>query len=211
MVAKKATVVDPTDAQGRTLIPKYPTSGRRTVRLTFDDGPHPTETERVLETLAANEIKATFFMLGQNVQKNPGIVQQVAAGGHSIGNHTYTHPNLVELCAHEIRSEIERTDELLAAYLGDSKLFRPPYGSHDERVDAIVAELGYRIISWNVDTLDWDRRYQSDKWVQHGIDQIREHESSTVLNHDVHKTTADHLDDFIARINALGLTDFEVH
>jgi peptidoglycan/xylan/chitin deacetylase (PgdA/CDA1 family) len=209
-MAKKASSVRATDTSGKILIPEYRTASGRVVHLTFDDGPHPTQTDRILKTLDKYHIKATFFLVGQNVANNPNVVKRVAAAGHRIGNHTYTHANLVRLTATEVRSQIERTGKLLAAYLGDDKLFRPPYGSHNAVVDRVMRDLGYRMVLWNVDTLDWDKRYQPDKWMQHGIDQIRARDNSTVLNHDIHKTTADHLGDFIARIKALGTTNFEL-
>jgi peptidoglycan/xylan/chitin deacetylase (PgdA/CDA1 family) len=92
--------------------------------------------------------------------------------------------------------------------MGEEKLFRPPYGAHNETVDSIVAELGYRLCSWNVDTLDWNARYQPDKWVQHGMDRIRTGDTSIVLTHDIHQSTADHIDCFISRLKALGDVTF---
>lgn len=209
-MSKQPTRIGATASRNTTLIPEYRTASGRVVHLTLDDGPHPTQTDRILKTLANQHIKATFFMVGQNVERNMPVVKRVAAAGHKIGNHTYSHANLVRLSSAEIKSQIQRTDKLLAPYLGDDKLFRPPYGSHNRQVDAIIAELGYRTILWNVDTLDWDKRYQPDKWVQHGIDQIRVRDYSTVLNHDIHKTTADNLNAFITRIKELGVSDFEL-
>ena len=86
---------------------------------------------------------------------------------------------------------------------------RPPYGAHNRQVDAIVTEFGYRTILWNVDTLDWDKQYQPDKWVHMGWTRIRAREPAPVLNHDIHKTTADHLDTFVAGIEAWGRIEFE--
>ena len=107
-----------------------------------------------------------------------------------------------------IDTEIARTHDIIADYLGRDWIFRPPYGAHNARVDKVVAELGYRLVLWNVDTLDWSAKYQPDKWVQHGIDQIRARDQSRVLNHDIHETTADNLEMFIERIKEIGGVTF---
>lgn len=193
-----------------TVAPKYRTATPRTVRLTFDDGPHPKYTEQVLEILGKHGVKATFFIVGRNAATYPEIVKNIAAAGHRIGNHTFSHPDLSKLPAREIRAELSRTEKLIAPYLGKDRFYRPPYGSHDAKVDTIAAELGYRLILWNVDTLDWNKNYQPTKWVQHGLDQIRARDISTVLNHDIHRTTAASLDKFISRIKALGPVKFQL-
>ncbi|MCX7899611.1 MAG: polysaccharide deacetylase family protein [Methylocystis sp.] len=191
--------------------PNYRTAAtRRTVRLTFDDGPHPTYTPQVLQALADHGVKATFFVVGRNVAAYPAIVKSIAAAGHQIGNHSFSHANLSNLSPKDIRAELTRTEKLIAPYLGKRKLFRPPYGAHNAKVDAVVAELGCSLILWNVDTLDWNKSFQPTKWVLHGLDQIRARDTSNVLCHDIHRTTAAHLDKFIARIKALGSVKFEL-
>lgn len=87
--------------------------------------------------------------------------------------------------------------------MGKSKLFRPPYGAHNATVDAVVASLGYRTILWNVDTVDWSKAFQPDRWVDHGTAQIAARSSSLALNHDIHRTTAANLDRFLRRIKAI--------
>jgi peptidoglycan-N-acetylglucosamine deacetylase len=191
-----------------TLIPRYAAAGAKRVWLTFDDGPHPRHTVRVLGTLAAHGIKATFFVMGRNCAANMNVLAKVADGGHRIGNHTYTHPELTRLSEARIRDEIRRTEALISRYIHGPKLMRPPYGAHNALVDRVVRGLGYRLVIWNVDTVDWNRAYQPTRWVTHGINQIRARTSSVVLNHDIQGTTADHLDTFIRRIKALGNVTF---
>jgi peptidoglycan/xylan/chitin deacetylase (PgdA/CDA1 family) len=191
-----------------TFVPVYATSGPKRIWLTFDDGPHPRHTMRVVNTLAAHNIRATFFMMGRNCAANMEIVARVAAAGHRIGNHTYNHPDLVALSEARIRDEMRRTEALIGRFMRGQKLMRPPYGSHNGKVDGVMAGLGYRVVIWNVDTVDWNRAYKPDKWVQHGINQIRARRRSVVLNHDIHGTTADHLDRFIRRIKAIGNVSF---
>ncbi|MCX7645356.1 MAG: polysaccharide deacetylase family protein [Rhodobacteraceae bacterium] len=195
------TSAPPSDA--RPVRPRYAAAGRKTVWLTFDDGPHPRHTPKVLEVLSAHGVRATFFMIGRNARLYPGIVERVAREGHGIANHSWSHPNLAKLPADRVRAEIRQTETVLSPHMGARRLFRPPYGAHNATVDAVVASLGYRTILWNVDTLDWSRAYQPDRWVDHGLAQIAARPSSLVLAHDIHKTTAAHLDSFLRRIKAI--------
>jgi peptidoglycan-N-acetylglucosamine deacetylase len=186
------------------------TSDRKTVFLTFDDGPHEKQTDRVVRTLSDHKINATFFVVGQNAAAFPEIVSRVAAGGHRIGNHSYSHPDLTKLSAEEIESETMKTEKLIAPYLGKEKLLRPPYGARNSLVDRVAKDLGYQLCFWNVDTLDWNESYRPDGWVSHGVAQFKGRDKTIVLNHDVHETTADHLDLFISEIIALGPTRFDI-
>ena len=187
----------------RPIIPKYKTVGGKEIWLTFDDGPHPTNTKKVLSVLAAHEITATFFVIGRNCALYPDRLKLVADAGHRIGNHTYNHPKLTKMTRVKIREEIVKTEKLIAPYIKGKKLFRPPYGAHNEMVDEVVAELGYRLVIWNVDTVDWSADFKPDKWVQHGINQIKARQNSVVLNHDIWRTTAANLDLFIQKIKAI--------
>ena len=127
--------------------PVYAAGKQTCVWLTFDDGPHPTNTKKVLATLANHGIKATFFVLGQNSKSHLALVQDAFNAGHRIGNHSYSHPNLATLSAANVRSEITRTEAIIKAYLGAKKIFRPPYGAHNATVDGVVASLNYRASS----------------------------------------------------------------
>jgi len=188
------------------MAPLYGTqTGVREIVVTFDDGPHTLSTPVLLDSLARHQIKAVFFVLGQRLETPKGkeILRRVADEGHYIGNHTYSHPNLTKLPEPQIREEIEKT----AALIGDAdrglKLFRPPYGAHNELVDKVVRELGYRLVFWNVDSLDWHPNYKSGKWVDHAMEQIRAREDSIVLAHDIHRTTVENVEDLLGRIKRL--------
>jgi len=191
-----------------TLIPNYAARAGKEVWLTFDDGPHPTQTDRVLKVLDQFAIKATFFVVGRNASNRKALVRKAYEAGHRIGNHSFTHRDLTKLTEAQVRDEIAKTHDLIAAYVGRDRIFRPPYGAHNARVDKVASSLGYRLVLWNVDTLDWSSKYHPDKWVRHGIDQIRARDQSRVLNHDIHKTTADHLAKFINRIKQIGGVTF---
>ena len=195
--------------RSRVMKPIYATArATKRVWLTFDDGPHPTNTDKVLATLAQHGIKATFFVVGENVKARKQVVQRVFDAGHRIGNHSYSHPNLTTLTSVQVRDQIVKTEALISNYLGNEKIFRPPYGAHNARVDSVIAGHGYRSILWNVDTADWNASNQPTRWITLGINQIKARDDCRVLNHDIHKTTADNLGTFIQRIKQLGNVTF---
>lgn len=127
------------------------------IALTFDDGPHPTQTKRILEILARYEVKATFFMVGVNVENYPDAARAVLAAGHEVGNHTYTHRVLGGLSHEEIDEEIGRCEEAFEALCEyRSHLFRPPQGSVSPTVEADADQNDYSLILWSLDTRDWE-------------------------------------------------------
>ena len=126
------------------------------IHLTFDDGPHPIATPLVLQALANRNIKATFFLLGQNAQKFPELVHEIHTQGHQIGNHSFTHTNLIFKNKTFVREEILQTKETLDAIIGThSQYFRPPYGYFDWTTMNVLRELGLTCVLWNVDSKDY--------------------------------------------------------
>jgi peptidoglycan/xylan/chitin deacetylase (PgdA/CDA1 family) len=123
------------------------------VALTFDDGPHPEYTPRLLEILKKHKAQATFFMLGTNAQRYPDIVRQVAEAKHAIGNHSWDHPSFPLISGKERRFQIRACARAIAPY--GQKLFRPPYGNQTTASRLDVAWLGYKSIGWNIIALDW--------------------------------------------------------
>src|SRR6059058_6205242 len=100
------------------------------IAMTFDDGPSATLTPKLLDLLAARHIKATFFVIGENVAEHPEIVERTAREGHEIGNHSWSHPNLAKMSDDAVRSQIKRTEEAIIGAIGSRPvLLRPPYGS----------------------------------------------------------------------------------
>ncbi len=133
-------------------------AGNHAVALTFDDAWDPGATRRLLEILAAAHVRATFFPVAAAVARDPALWREVGAAGHVVGNHTVDHRDLRTLDDAAVASEISDARTTVDRALGSpsAPLLRPPYGSTDERVDAIAARLGYRrVVLWDVASLDW--------------------------------------------------------
>ena len=126
------------------------------IALTFDDGPHPKYTAEILDILAAYNVKATFFQVGQNITDHPNIAKRVREEGHEIGNHTYSHPKLSKLADLALARELEQTAETLQAITGATPhLFRPPEGVISKQILSLAAQREYQPVLWSVDTRDW--------------------------------------------------------
>lgn len=126
------------------------------VALTFDDGPEDYWTPKILDILKEKNVKATFFVIGKQAEKYPEILKRIVEEGHVIGNHTYNHSNLVKLDTQAVTNEIEGGAATINRIIGKTpKLVRPPFGFHDEKVDAVIGGAKEIIILWSLDTEDW--------------------------------------------------------
>ena len=126
------------------------------IALTFDDGPHPRLTPEILAILKKYDVRATFFLVGENVENYSELVGQILADGHEIGNHTYTHGRVSDLSFFEMKKEFETCESAIyevAEY--KTKLLRPPEGYLDSKIKAISKELDYNVILWSIDTKYW--------------------------------------------------------
>ncbi len=124
--------------------------------LTFDDGPNPAWTPRLLEILAGHDAHATFFLVGSFAQAEPALVRRIAAAGHLIGNHSWSHPNLALTPATKVREELLRTKEALQQMIGRPILyFRPPFGARRPAVFRIARQMAMQPVLWNAMTRDW--------------------------------------------------------
>jgi peptidoglycan/xylan/chitin deacetylase (PgdA/CDA1 family) len=139
---------------GRTILgPPEPNQ----LALTFDDGPNPAATPQLLEVLARHNARATFFLIGDFVLREPALTREIAAAGHVIGNHTMSHPWLPFVSAPRIRAELAGCNDALEATLGHSiTLFRPPHGALRPAVLRAARSLGLQTIKWNLLCNDWD-------------------------------------------------------
>ena len=132
-------------------------SGRgRTMVLTFDDGPDPRYTPPILDTLARYGVRAMFFVCGEMATEHRDLLARMADEGHVVGNHTWSHPLLTRLSRRRIRSEMERTCDVIEKGYGERpEWFRAPYGAWNRAAFQLGAELGMEPMAWTVDTLDW--------------------------------------------------------
>ena len=126
------------------------------IALTYDDGPNDRETPRLLEVLAQQKIRATFFLIGSFARQRPDLVRAIASGGHLIGNHTLTHPALLLCSARRVRQELRDASAALEEILGQPvQWFRPPYGARRPYVLRVARELGLTPVLWNAMGYDW--------------------------------------------------------
>jgi peptidoglycan-N-acetylglucosamine deacetylase len=206
-VASDATPPAATGARGvRNLdspqIPKVPTPGAKIsyssvhvngpyLAITFDDGPQPQNTPRLLGILRERNIKATFFVVGSLAKEYPNIIRAILADGHEIGNHTLTHPlNMTRLSDEKIRHEVGSTSQALMDIAGyRPHLFRPPGGATNARIKQwLYDEYGLNNILWSVDPNDWKRP---------GVSVVTQrlvsgaHPGAILLCHDLHAPTVD--------------------
>ncbi|MBR6807877.1 MAG: polysaccharide deacetylase family protein [Clostridia bacterium] len=169
--------------------------------LSFDDGPSA-YTERLLDILEANGAKATFFLVGKGIDYRSDTVRRMYLAGHDVGTHTWSHPELTRLTREEIIHEITAAKDKLSAVTGGSSyLVRPPYGSYNDEVKSVGAELGVAFVNWSVDTLDWKTKDASilhDKIISSARD------GAVILCHDIHKSTVDAMETAIPQLISEG-------
>ncbi len=136
------------------VIRKVPTT-HKVIALTVDDGPHYKTTPELLAVLREKQVKATFFVLGANVEAHPDIVAQAVADGHEIASHAYSHKRLNRLTPAEVKAEFEQFEAIIRPIASPPKFFRPPDGAYNDGVVALARERGYTTVLWSIDTGDW--------------------------------------------------------
>ena len=135
---------------------KGPTTEKK-IALTFDDGPHPRYTKKILNILEKYNIKATFFVIGVNIENYPEDLKRISEAGHEIGNHSYDHHSTLGLGEEQLTKEIELCEKLIYDSVGTKPtLFRPPQGKFNTRLTDITTKKGYSVILWSIDTRDWE-------------------------------------------------------
>ena len=190
------------DADGAFIEKSIPASfSGKVVALTFDDGPHPVVTKRILEVLERHNAKATFFMVGEHVQYYPDIVREVFRGGHEIGNHTWSHDNLEKLEIDEIEKEIAATNKAIQQIIGKRpSVFRPPYGL---LADSARRQISMQLAFWSVDTFDWEHK-DAQLLLQEVKNKV--HDRAIILMHDIYPSTADGLEWVLQHLESQGYT-----
>ena len=176
-----ATMAPRSQLYGRTLT-HGPDSSQ--LALTFDDGPNDPHTLRLLDVLARHEAKATFFLIGKYVRQRPEIARAIQAAGHEIGNHTYSHPNLIFVSAARLRQELQDCNKAIEDALGVTpSLFRPPFGGRRPSVLRTARALGLQTIMWSVSSDDW--KAQSPEFIlEKVVPKLESGRAEIVLLHD---------------------------
>jgi len=175
------------------------------VVLTFDDGPWPGNTPAVLQALAAHCLKATFFPIGKHAIWHPEVIKQVAAQGHTIGSHTWSHANLAKKTIDEAREEIERGVSAVRAALGapGAPFFRFPALKHPPGLVEYLGERNIGIFSTDIDSFDFKRR-KPGQLVQGVLAKLAKHGKGIVLMHDFQKATANDVPALLAELKTNG-------
>lgn len=178
---------------------------RKGLYLTFDDGPHPQHTPPLLDLLARHGAKASFFLVGEQIDRHPELVGRIVAEGHTLGNHSFTHPQFETLSLEAQLDEIERTDRLLSAASGRARHgFRPPRGVLPVPMLMRFIRERRRIAYWSYDSLDYSRRPAPEL-----VDVIRRHPvraGDIVLMHDDSTLSLEMLESLIPAWKAEGFS-----
>ena len=157
------------------VIPR--TNSPRKLAITFDDGPNPGITPKLLELLDRHQARATFFVIGRYAHEQPQLLREVAARGHVIGNHTYTHPNLFWTSAAQTRDELNRCHDAINSALQSpatpTRWFRPPFGWRNPWLASAARALNLQVVTWTLLPGDW--RAPTDAWLVHRMRRIAAH------------------------------------
>lgn len=193
-------------------LPKFKGKGRKLssvavsgmyVAFTFDDGPHPTYTPKILDILKKYNAKATFYVLGSRVNSSPSIVARMVNEGHEVGVHTWNHPSLTKVSMATVRSEMERTiGAIQQASNYTPRTMRPPYGAiNSNLVDFFAQQYGMSTIMWSIDTNDW-RKPGVQKVINEAVTKARP--GSIILIHDIHASSYQAVEGIVSGLIARG-------
>ena len=174
------------------------------IALTFDDGPHPTQTKRILDILDRYGVRATFFMIGVNVERYPEAAMEVIERGHEVGNHTYSHAHLQNMSEAVLSRELDRCEDALENLCEyRPHLFRPPEGVYNPFVEHCSEARDYSVILWSVDTKDWEHK-NADEIVERTLSRIKS--GDIILMHDyvAKSKTPEALEILLPQLLALG-------
>ena len=156
------------------------------IALTFDDGPSHSCTGRLLDGLLERDVKATFFLIGENAKENPKLVKRIYDEGHLIGNHTYTHVEITKISDEEAKIELEKTDHVISSITGEHvQYMRPPFGAWQKELEN---ELNVLPVLWTVDPLDWTTE-NVDEIVNKVVTETEEND--IILLHDCYDSSVD--------------------
>lgn len=178
-------------------------TSEKVIAITFDDGPHPQNTPRLLDMLKERKIKATFYVVGNMVTYNPQLLKRMIEEGHEIGNHTVTHGNLARMSNESLRAELQKAHEQITKEAGVApRTMRPPGGAiTKDQKEFMLKEFGYPTILWSVDPEDWKRPGPSvvTSRLVNGATP-----GGILLVHDLHKPTVDAMPSTLDQLLAKG-------
>jgi peptidoglycan/xylan/chitin deacetylase (PgdA/CDA1 family) len=153
------------------------TNSPRKLAVTFDDGPNPTMTPKLLDLLDRHKARATFFVIGKFARQHPELLRETVARGHAVGNHTDSHPNLFWSSASQTRDELHRCqDAITSALSAPPKFFRPPFGWRNPWLAGAARELQLKVVTWTLLPGDW--RAPTDDWLVDRMQSISAHAKS---------------------------------
>jgi peptidoglycan-N-acetylglucosamine deacetylase len=173
------------------------------IAMTFDDGPNPETTPRLLEILRQRNIKVTFFVLGNMVAKHPEVLKMIADEGHEIGSHSWSHPQLTRISQAAVDKELGNTSEAIFQVTGKRPIYlRPPYGSMKPSLRSYIEDkYGLSIVNWSVDPNDWKNR---NSQAVHDAIMAQVKPGAIVLSHDIYATTVDAMPRILDELAAKG-------
>ena len=178
---------------------------KRVLALSFDDGPHPEFTPAVLDILKDNDIKAGFFLVGEMIEKEPGLAERIHSEGHIIGNHSYSHAkkNTIRKTKAVIE-DLKKNEDLIYKITGNRlAFFRPPFGVTNPNIAAAARFLEYKVIGWSIRSLDTMRK-PDEKIIKRVVSQFKP--GGMILFHDTHKGIANILKEVIRKAKEEGYT-----
>jgi peptidoglycan/xylan/chitin deacetylase (PgdA/CDA1 family) len=174
------------------------------ILVTFDDGPHPVQTPKILDVLRRHNVKAMFFLIGENAEKYPDITRRIAEEGHITGNHTYSHQGRFPIfSANKMEEELEKTKEVILRITGvPVTFFRPPFGITNIRMSRVIRNSGYKVMGWNIRS--YDTSLTREKALKRVANKLRR--GAIILLHDRLPDSEKLLEDILLKIKERGLT-----
>lgn len=186
---------------------------KKEIYLTFDAGFENGNTEKILDTLKKHNVKATFFLVGNYIETCPDLVKRMAQEGHTVGNHTYTHPDMSKISDEKsFEQEIKKLENLYKETTGEElvKVYRPPQGKYCVSNLKMAQKMGYKTVFWSLAYVDWYENNQPTK--EQAFDKLltRIHPGAVVLLHSTSRTNADILDELLTKWEDMGYTFGEI-
>lgn len=181
-------------------------SKKKVLYLTFDCGYENGNTPAILKALKKHKVKATFFVVGHFLKENHDLVKQIIKEGHTVGNHTYNHPNIIGMSKEKFESELTQVEDLFQEITGKelSKYYRPPQGKYNVENLQMAQERGYKTFFWSLAYVDWNQDAQPTK--EEAFDKLlsRVHPGAIVLLHNTSRTNGEILDELLSKWEDMG-------